>query len=318
MATIAQNLATSSSSNYTRREPTKTWSLAETFTPLITGNIDSVKIRIAKFDAGSNGSFTVSIRATSAGEPTAGISSDLWSQAFDSDALSESPTFVEFTGMSIPVVEDVLMAVVLRPTVMEGAPYLVPLNFHKTTNSSYADGQAFSSGGVTDDFNTDNWAAFSSAHDYSFQISGSLAGPSIPTLSSPSNGASNQGINGDWLKELIYDDNDAESFGSYTVHFSIDDGSSFIPQDDRSRYSIITYKMFLGFTLEYDTTYYWFVRKIIEDVETDSDIWSFSTISLQPPVPSTHPVSGLLTGNNGMVTIRRLVACSNNKVFYET
>lgn len=145
-----------------------------------------------------------------------------------------------------------------------------------------------------------------------------VAGPSTPTLTSPTDGSEDHGLNTDWLKEMIYDDVDGESLSSYTVHFSIDGGSNFIPQNDRSRYSIITYKMFLGITLDYGTTYYWFVRKDVEDEITDSDVWSFSTLAFLPPWPSRHPVTDLLTGDNGMVTVRRLVAAANNKIFYES
>lgn len=151
-------------------------------------------------------------------------------------------------------------------------------------------------------------------------------GPSsTPTLTSPSDGAINQSINTDWLKEMMYDDADAESRSAYTVYFSFDGGFSFFAQDDRSRYSILSYKMFLGVTLDYSTTYYWFVRKDFNDEITDSDVWSFTTIDYQPPALRTRqkiPYGGgapitVPTGENNMMSVNRLIVAGDDRIFYE-
>jgi hypothetical protein len=74
----------------------------------------------------------------------------------------------------------------------------------------------------------------------------------------------------------------------------------------------------IPYTLEYDTEYTWRVDVFDGVYVTTGDEWTFTTAAFAPPAASLHPVSGLITGDNGMVTIRRLVACSDNKVFYET
>lgn len=48
------------------------------------------------------------------------------------------------------------------------------------------------------------------------------------------------------------------------------------------------------------------------------DLFFETLIINNPPTVSTHPVSGNMTGDNGMITIRRIVAAANNKIWYET
>lgn len=71
--------------------------------------------------------------------------------------------------------------------------------------------------------------------------------------------------------------------------------------------------------LEYDTTYYWQVQAYAsgEGVLISSGVWSFTTQPLSYPTYSVHPVSGLPTGDNTQITIRRLIAAANNKIWYE-
>lgn len=48
------------------------------------------------------------------------------------------------------------------------------------------------------------------------------------------------------------------------------------------------------------------------------DLFFETLIINNPPTASTHPVSGNITGDNGMVTIKRAVMAANNKIWYET
>jgi hypothetical protein len=160
---------------------------------------------------------------------------------------------------------------------------------------------------------------------FTFDVGSPVAPVSTPELVSPLDGAINQSINTDWLKEMIYDDDDAENRSAYTVYFSFDGGFNFFAQDDRSRYSILTYKMWLGVTLDYSTTYYWFVRKEVDEEITDSDVWAFTTIDYQPPALRTRqkiPYGGgapitVPTGENNMMSVNRLIVAGDNRIFYE-
>ena len=77
-------------------------------------------------------------------------------------------------------------------------------------------------------------------------------------------------------------------------------------------------------TLEYGKTYEWRIDSIDIGGTTTGDIWTFSTIAYAPPLPAGvtldtngNPV-GSATGENNMVTLRRLVAAAADKIYYES
>jgi hypothetical protein len=148
--------------------------------------------------------------------------------------------------------------------------------------------------------------------------------PSTPTLSSPEDAATDYYLNTDSLLQMMWDDTDAEDISLYTVWF-YDPSVGWMEQTDRSRYSIISYFMWLEYVLEYETTYQWFVRKTIDEVDYDSEIWSFTTTAFAPPAHSTRlktPYGGgdpieVPSGENNQLTVKRLIAAAQNKVFYE-
>ncbi len=138
-------------------------------------------------------------------------------------------------------------------------------------------------------------------------------------LTYPDNGLTNVYLNEDWLMNYLWeDDDDPYPISAYTVHFNG------VAQTDRSRYSIIFYKLNLGVTLEYSTTYEWFVRKDLGgEAYIDSDTWSFTTLDFAPPLPSGITLdengnpTGDATGINNMLTRQRFIAAANNKIWYE-
>ncbi len=70
-----------------------------------------------------------------------------------------------------------------------------------------------------------------------------------------------------------------------------------------------------------NTTYYWQVHVANTQGWSESAIWSFTTRNFAPPAPtaSTSPVSGesYLSGENNMLTVRRLIAAARNRIYYE-
>ena len=58
-------------------------------------------------------------------------------------------------------------------------------------------------------------------------------------------------------------------------------------------------------TLEYNVEYNWRIDATNEFGTTIGDVWSFTTLVFAPPATN-------------IATLKRLVAASNNKVFYET
>lgn len=61
-------------------------------------------------------------------------------------------------------------------------------------------------------------------------------------------------------------------------------------------------------TLLYSTEYSWYVVAHTSGGDFTSSTWTFTTMSLSPPVP---------TAENAMITKRRLLAASDNKIWYE-
>jgi hypothetical protein len=74
---------------------------------------------------------------------------------------------------------------------------------------------------------------------------------------------------------------------------------------------------------EYNTSYYWRVDTINEYGVTEGDVWSFTTIAFDPPLPHgvTLDEDGNPTGNpdglNFVIAIKKLVVAANNKIWYE-
>lgn len=74
----------------------------------------------------------------------------------------------------------------------------------------------------------------------------------------------------------------------------------------------------IPYPLNYNTEYQWRVDAINAAGITEGDVWTFTGLIMYPPVASRHPVTDNLSGDNGMITLARLVVVSDNKVFYET
>ena len=96
---------------------------------------------------------------------------------------------------------------------------------------------------------------------------------------------------------------------TYDVYFGLASGSLELVSAGQSELSIEVIA-----ALEYNTTYQWRVDAVIGENVTTGDVWTFTTMPFTPPSPSGGGGAGL----NNMVTIKRMVAVADNKVFYET
>ncbi len=78
------------------------------------------------------------------------------------------------------------------------------------------------------------------------------------------------------------------------------------------------------YALEYNTEYSWRVDATNEFGTTTGNTWSFTCLFFAPPLPSGITLdgdgepTGIASGLNNMVTLKRIVAVANDKVFYET
>lgn len=178
----------------------------------------------------------------------------------------------------------------------------------KVSGGAYPNGEnAFSwDGGAT-------WTTHTGVGDHFFRTYSTESEPSTPTLDYPTDNLTDVYLNSDGLLEMRWSDTDDEDISKYTVYFGFKNGT-LVPQNDRTRYSITSLKMFLGEQLEYDTEYEWGVLKSIGGEDYYSDLFEFRTVALTPPGPTGTPINGL----NGITTIKRLVAAANDKIWYET
>ena len=68
-----------------------------------------------------------------------------------------------------------------------------------------------------------------------------------------------------------------------------------------------------------NTTYYWQVHVANTQGWSESAIWSFTTRNFAPPTYSTRMVGEDVfpTGENNMLTVRRLIVAARNRIYYE-
>lgn len=96
---------------------------------------------------------------------------------------------------------------------------------------------------------------------------------------------------------------------TYNVYFGLASGSLELVSAGQSELNLQ-----VPFSLEYDTEYQWRVDALEDGFTETGDVWTFTTMSLNPPAPSGTPINGL----NGITTIKRLVIATDNKIYYET
>jgi len=299
----------SGTANYTVSTSSTSW-YGQSFTTLSSYSATSVKLLMYKF--GTPGIVTVSIYASSAGKPTG---NSLATGTTDGDTLTTNSAgeWREITFSAPYSLSNATMYCIVVSTTPSGGNGVAI----KGRNSAplYSGGT-----GLWSNDAGSSWSILSGV-DLFFEMYGGVSGPSTPTLDSPTEDATGIYLNKDWLLQMMWDDADAEDISLYTVWF-YDPNVGWMEQTDRSRYSIVGYFMWLGYTLEYDTTYSWFVRKTIDEVDYDSDTWSFTTTVFDPPVPGGGGLFGGGAGDgsgppNTMKTYKRLVAAANNKIWYE-
>jgi hypothetical protein len=248
-----------------------------------------------------NGSVTVELQTVSSGKPSGAV---IASKTVTGSLIPTSVTVMTFTWDAPVIIEQgTQYAIVIRAT---GCP----------DGNNYFDWYIENYGGESRGnwgFPTQGgWFMYLGKTHY-FEMWGDDLGLSDPTLDYPTDLQTDVYLNSDGLLEMRWSDEDEEDIEYYTVYFGFKNGV-LVPQNDRTRYSILTLKMFLNEQLEYDTDYEWGVTKTIYGDEYYSDIFEFRTMPMDPPGPSGTPINGL----NGITTIKRLIAVADNKIWYET
>ena len=99
---------------------------------------------------------------------------------------------------------------------------------------------------------------------------------------------------------------------TYNIYFGTESGNLTLIDTYVSDLSIVVPVS----PLAYNTVYYWRVDARNDEGTTTGDEWRFTTLVFDPPVFIASGSTGF--GSDGGPTAKRLVACANNKVWYES
>lgn len=108
---------------------------------------------------------------------------------------------------------------------------------------------------------------------------------------------------------------------TYNVNFGIDEDLHLVASELSATELDIEFGPF-----DYGTTYTWRVDATNEYGTTIGDEWTFTALEFAPPLPTgVTMVDGTLesgtagspTGENNMMTVKRLMAAAQNKIWYE-
>lgn len=110
---------------------------------------------------------------------------------------------------------------------------------------------------------------------------------------------------------------------SYDVYYGDTSGDLTLVSEGQVGTSFTIWNVYLGSPFDYLITRYWRIDAVNDAGTTTGDEWSFACIAFDPPLPTGVTLdaegnpTGTPTGENNMVTLRKLVAAARNKIFYE-
>lgn len=111
---------------------------------------------------------------------------------------------------------------------------------------------------------------------------------------------------------------------TYNVYFGEQDNLVLVASLQAGVEWVITFG-----TLKYNKVYEWRIDSVNAFGTTTGDVWSFNSIAFKSPLPGASGGSGgggggggdgeesSPTGENNMITLKRLVAAANSKIWYE-
>jgi hypothetical protein len=246
--------------------------------------MDTISLSLS-IAAGNPGTVTASLYATAGGFPTgAALASDIILQG----SIASYPSFTQkaFDLSGVTISPATTYAFVLSAA--SGSHPTDYVYCKATLGNPYADGQLVRYDG--------SWTGFGTT-DITFVVRSQDA-PSKATGPAPANGVSGVSPN---LSALTW----TAGVGSTdeNVYFGVESGNLTLVESGNTSES---YSMTPHIPLNYNTTYYWRIDSLdAEDDVTTGDEWSFTTLALSQPDPTT------------MKQIKRLVACAENRFWYE-
>lgn len=110
---------------------------------------------------------------------------------------------------------------------------------------------------------------------------------------------------------------------SYDVYYGEDAGSLSLVSGGQIGLSFTISGITLGSPFEYLISRTWRIDAINAVGVTVGDVWTFAVIAFDPPLPTgvtldaSGDPTGTPTGESGMLTLKRLVAAAEDKIWYE-
>lgn len=293
-----------------------TWGM-QSWTTTSAYTITDVALYCYKY--GSCGDVTVSIRKTTGGKPSG---DDLCSVTVDESEISNFPTRAWYTftlDTSYALDDATQYAIVFRATSGDAANYFGPFGYGST---------GYVGGGLASSPNSgDTWGTVSTTNDMDFRIYGGTPLPGKPTNPSPTHTGTDITLD---ETPLSWDASDPAA-DTYKVYMR-EQGDAWALVGDSQ--AAVEWVIAFG-TLGYGTTYEWRIDATNVYGTTTGDTWNFGSIDYDQIRISYRLISGgsgagpyddpagtegtdwSWTGLNNMITVRRLVAAANSKIWYE-
>jgi hypothetical protein len=264
------------------------------FNSPLSHTVTEVQLYLSQLSSGgdSPGTITASIRAVDGnGDPTGG---DLVSGTIDGDTLSQSPTYAWHAfdlGAGVDLDEETNYAIIFRAAWNDGTGNITMLWRMADENNLYVRGNASTSSDAGS-----TWSDISNA--LYFKESGTLLSPSKADTPAPGNTATGVSTNQatlSWEPGGV-----AGRTDNYDVYFGPSGNMSQVVDGESEKVWSIT-----GLPLNYGTSYQWKVDAIGGGQTITGDVWSFTTLTLSPPIIA------------GFHVVKRLVAAADGKFWYE-
>jgi len=109
---------------------------------------------------------------------------------------------------------------------------------------------------------------------------------------------------------------------TYSVYFGVEPGVLALVES-----GVEDFEIPMPQALEYNVVYYWRVDTVVDGETATGNEWYFTSIAYDPPLPTGMSLTdvegeegeptGTPTGENNMITIRKLVAAAHNKLWVE-
>ena len=282
--------------------------IGQTITPSESYRCDQIKFYQSKYKL-NPGTCYVSIEETTAGLPNGSKITD--NAAF---TCNDVKTLETVTFATQPVLESgVMYAIVFEnPSGVIGtAPWYddgkrLQIYGYTTHGNLYTDGTWLNKNGA--------WATYANGDIY-FAMWGSPGYPGKPTTPGPAADASDVTLNDTTATWVSGGDTN-----SYNVYYGTLSGFLSLVE---SEVTDLYLPLVDGAFSVYNTITYWRVDAVNDQGTTTGDEWAFTTLRFYPVLPTGMSLdddgnpTGTPSGLNNMISVHRLVAAAQDKIWYE-